>query len=73
MKSFLSIPTFRSMKYLHGVLLWLAIDGFTSLLLVRLLIVPDMRGVLAWAVFVALAFIGPVFGFAYRSVSSNQY
>lgn len=70
---FLSIPTFRSMKYLHGVLGWLAASALASCLVPLAYVDPDVRALSQWACFLSLLWLAPIAGLAYRSMSSNQY
>lgn len=73
MKTFLSIPTFRSMKYLHGVLLWLLASAILCPIIVHFLCRPEDRVELSLACFFALAVYAPVMAWVYRACSSNQY
>ena len=78
MNRFLSIPTFRSMKYLHGILFAGAMWVLVVLWATHYLILPDHTQdpevvLVRWAMLMTGFILVPPLALFYRIVSTNQY
>lgn len=71
----MKLPTFLSLKLVHGLLGHVAISAVVSWAIPALLCKGDALDIafLQWACFLAFLTISPFFAWMYSSVSSNQY